>query len=107
MPRVDPGLTVDTFAAQGPEAVTGQRLPVVEDETVLGVIGASRLQRLGRRRFAATRAADVMASPPAARLWRPATLWAAVDLMNGRAATGWRGRGRALAGWSRARRSAR
>jgi len=50
---------------------------------VLGVVGAKRLQRLGRRKFAATRAADVMATPPAARFLAPGEdLWAAVEMMN-------------------------
>jgi Zn-dependent protease len=83
VPRLDPGLTVDTFADrfEGPD---GQScLPVVDDGQVVGVIGARRLKRLGRRRFAATRAADVMASPPAAPLLAPGDdLWTAVELMN-------------------------
>jgi Zn-dependent protease len=83
VPRIDPQLTVDTFAARF-EGQEGQScLPVVDGETVVGVIGVRRLQRLGRRRFAATRAADIMASPPAAPLLAPGDdLWAAVELMN-------------------------
>ena len=83
VPRVDPALTVDTFAArlEGEDGYTC--LPVMEGDTPLGVIGARRLQRLGRRRFAATRAADVMASPPAARFLEPdEDLWAAVEMMD-------------------------
>ena len=83
VPRIDPALTVDTFAArlEGDDGYTC--LPVVEGDTPLGVIGARRLQRLGRRRFADTRAADVMASPPAARFLEPGEdLWAAVEMMD-------------------------
>ncbi len=83
VPRVGPNLTIDTFADrfQGDEAISC--LPVMEDERVLGVIGTRRLQRLGRRKFSATRAADVMATPPAARLLAPdEDLWTAVEMMN-------------------------
>ncbi len=83
VPRIDPGLTVDTFAAryEGDDGYTC--LPVVEGDTPLGVIGARRLQRLGRRRFAATRAVDVMVSPPTARFLEPGEdLWAAVEMMD-------------------------
>lgn len=83
VPRIDPALTVDTFAAryEGDDGYTC--LPVVEGDTPLGVIGARRLQRLGRGRFAATRAADVMASPPAARFLDPGEdLWSAVEMMD-------------------------
>jgi Zn-dependent protease/CBS domain-containing protein len=83
VPRVGPGLTVDTFADRfdGEDGISA--LPVMEDDTVLGVIGIKRLQRLGRRRFAATRAAEVMVAPPAARFLEPREdLWTAVELMN-------------------------
>jgi Zn-dependent protease/CBS domain-containing protein len=83
VPRIDPALTVDTFAArlEGDDGYTC--LPVMEGETPLGVIGARRLRRLGRRRFADTRAADVMASPPAARFLDPdEDLWTAVEMMD-------------------------
>ena len=84
-------------------------LPVVDDETVLGVIGVKRLQRLGRRKFAATRAADVMASPPQAPFLAPGDdLWDAVELMNRHGARRARGRRSTAASraWSRASRSA-
>jgi CBS domain-containing protein len=83
LPLLDPALTVDTFAAryEGDDGYTC--LPVVDGDTPLGVIGARRLRRLGRRRFADTRAADVMASPPAARFLEPGEdLWAAIEMMD-------------------------
>lgn len=83
VPWVPPNLTVDTFAGryEGPEGVPA--LPVVSDDRVVGVIGLGRLRRLGRRRFGSTRAADVMASPPAAPVLEPGdSLWDAVDLMH-------------------------
>ena len=56
---------------------------MVDDEQVVGVIGVTPLQRIGRRRFAATRAADAMATPPQAPFLAPdGDLWAAVDSMN-------------------------
>ena len=72
-PQVGPNLTIDTFASrfEGEDAVAA--MPVVDDEQVLGVIGRKRLQRLGRRRFAATRAADVMVAPPQVPFLAPAT----------------------------------
>ncbi len=83
VPRVAPNLTVDTFADryQGEDALSC--LPVADGETVLGVIGIRRLQRLGRRRFAATRAADVMVTPPQAPFLAPGDdLWPTVEMMN-------------------------
>ena len=113
-PRVGPHLTVDTFADrfQGPEAVSA--LAVVEDERVLGVIGGRRLQRLGRRRYGATRAADVLAAPPLAPLLAPGDqLWVAVEHLNAggprrpRRRPGWdaRGHGDARVGRRRHRRA--
>jgi Zn-dependent protease/CBS domain-containing protein len=82
-PRVGPNLTIDTFANrfQGEDAVTA--MPVVEDERVLGVIGVRRLQRLNGRKYATTRAADIMATAPGAPLLAPGSaLWDAVDTLH-------------------------
>jgi CBS domain-containing protein len=82
VPRVAPQLTVDTFADrfEGDGAV--RALPVVDGDRVVGVIGAGRLRRLGRRRYAATRAADLMAVPPQAPLLAPGdSLWATMELL--------------------------
>jgi len=83
VPQVAPNLTIDTFASsfEGDERVPA--VPVVDDDTVVGVVGTRRLQRLGRRKFAATRAADVMATPPEVPFLTPGgDLWEAVDRMN-------------------------
>jgi Zn-dependent protease/CBS domain-containing protein len=83
VPRVAPNLTVDTFADrfEGPDRLPS--IPVVDDDRVLGVIGVRRLQRLGRRKFAATRAGDVVTTPPQAPFLAPGgDLWEAVDQMN-------------------------
>ncbi len=82
-PFVGPNLTIDTFANryEGPDGVPA--MPVVDDEQVLGIISRRRLQRLGRRRFGSTRAADVMAVPPLAPVLAPDDpLWEALDVMS-------------------------
>jgi Zn-dependent protease/CBS domain-containing protein len=80
--RVGPQLTVDTFAdrLEGDGAV--RALPVVDGDRVVGVVGAGRLRRLGRRRYAATRAGEVMAVPPQAPLLAPGeSLWKTMELL--------------------------
>jgi CBS domain-containing protein len=80
---VPPGLSVDTFANryEGEQGVPA--LAIVDDGKVVGVLGPRRLRRLGRRKFAATRAADVMATPPAAPILSPDTeLWTAMNDLN-------------------------
>jgi Zn-dependent protease len=80
---VGPHLTIDTFAGryEGEDAVSA--LAVVDDDHVVGVLGVGRLKRLGRRRFAGTRVADVMTTPPQAPLLAPGDdLWSALDLVN-------------------------
>jgi len=89
VPQVGPHLTIDTFADrfEGEHGVPA--LPVVEDGLVLGVIGVRRLQRLGRRKFAATRAADIMTTPPQVPFVGPEDpLWEAVEVMNNQAIEG-------------------
>jgi CBS domain-containing protein len=58
-------------------------LPVVDGDTVLGVVGVRQLQRLPRNRWANKHASDLMVVPPAAPLLAPTDeLWPAVELMN-------------------------
>lgn len=80
--QVAPGLTLDTFA--GRLGVDGEprALPVVDGDRVLGVIGATAVRRVPRRRAALTRAGDAMAVPPRAPLLAPdASLWGAMEAM--------------------------
>jgi Zn-dependent protease/CBS domain-containing protein len=80
---VGPQLTVDTFAdrLQGPDALPA--IPVVDGETVVGVVGRRRLARLGRRQLGGVRAGDVMASPPATPLLAPDDpLWDALEALS-------------------------
>jgi len=89
VPRVAPNLTVDTFASryEGQDALSA--LPVVDDDRVIGVIGRKRLKRLGRGKFAATRALDIMDVPPQAPILAPGdSLWGAALLMNERGMEG-------------------
>jgi Zn-dependent protease len=80
---VGPQLTIDTFADrfEGENGVSA--MAVVDDERVIGVLGVRRLQRLGRRKFASTRVADIMATPPKVPVLAPDDdLWGALDLVN-------------------------
>jgi Zn-dependent protease len=83
VPGLDPALTIDTFADRYEAEDGASAYPVVEGDRVLGVIGVRRLQRLGRRRFATTRAAAVMVTPPLAPFLAPGDeLWSSVELMD-------------------------
>jgi Zn-dependent protease len=80
---IGPNLTIDTFASryEGEDGVSA--LAVVDDDRVVGVLGVRRVRRLGRRKFADTRVADVMTTPPQAPLLAPDDdLWDALDLIN-------------------------
>lgn len=71
VPRVGPHLTLDTFADRlaGPRQAAGATtIPVVAADRVVGVIPADRVRRVGRRRWATTRASDVMVDASAAPL---------------------------------------
>ena len=70
-PVVGPNLTIDTFADRFEGDSSVPAIAVVDEGRVLGVIGVRRLQRLGRKQFATTRAADVMAVPPDAPILAP------------------------------------
>ncbi len=87
--HVGPGLTVDTFASQlGGEGMP-VAVPVVDDGRVLGVVGATMLRRLPRRKQSTTRAADVMAVPPQAPLVAPGDqIWTVLEAMQRRGLDG-------------------
>jgi CBS domain-containing protein len=83
LPEIAPGLTVDTFADRFAGEGSVSCLPVLDGDSVVGVIGARAVRRLTRGRLATTRAADIMVSPPAAPFLSPtAELWSAVEVMN-------------------------
>jgi Zn-dependent protease len=77
---VAPHLTVDTFADRLLEGGEGLAMPVLQDEAVVGLIGASQLRRLRRKAWETTRAEDLMVAPPTLPLVGPEdTLWSALD----------------------------
>jgi len=80
LPAVSPQLTLDTFAAQYLASGEGTSLPVMRDETLLGLIGISQLRRIRQSRWATMRASDVMVSPPTLPTLAPDDeLWAALE----------------------------
>ena len=80
VPSVAPNLTVDTFGDRLLESGDGSALPVLRDEEIVGVIGATQLRRLRRGAWATTRAEDLMVSPPRLPfLDARDTLWSALD----------------------------
>jgi Zn-dependent protease/predicted transcriptional regulator len=77
---VAPHLTVDTFGERLLEGGEGVAMPVLRDEVVVGLIGASQLRRLRRKAWQTTRAEDLMVVPPTLPLVGPEdTLWSALD----------------------------
>ncbi len=69
---VNPGLTVDTLAGQlldGESTTTA--IPVVENETVVGVLGVREVRRLRRGAWATSHVAEVMVKPPRLELLSP------------------------------------
>ena len=80
LPSVAPQLTLDTFAAQYLADTDATSLPVIRDDSLLGLIGVSQLRRVPRKSWATTRAGDVMISPPALPTLAPEDdLWPALE----------------------------
>lgn len=62
---VSPSLTVDTFAAQLLDGETPvYAVPVVENESIVGLLGVAQVRRIRRSDWTKTRVEDVMAKPP-------------------------------------------
>ena len=79
---IGPSLTVDTFAEQ--LLADGERttVPVVEDGSLLGLVGIGQLRRIARRRWSQLRASDVMVAPPTLpSLAAEDALWAGMELL--------------------------
>ncbi|MFL5779096.1 MAG: site-2 protease family protein [Chloroflexota bacterium] len=70
---VPPGLTVDTFAGRMLDGTSGPSLPVMQNQTLLGVISAGQLRRLRRDRWPTMRAEDVMVAESALPALGPET----------------------------------
>ena len=80
-----PSLTVDTFASQLGVGGAPRAVPVVDGGRVVGVVGVTAIRRLGARRTATARVADVMATPPQApivALTEP--IWSVMETMQRR-----------------------
>jgi Zn-dependent protease/predicted transcriptional regulator len=61
---LSPHLTLDTFAAGILDGSVGPALPVVHDDAVVGIVGATQVRRVAQRDWASTRTEDVMVGPP-------------------------------------------
>jgi len=62
---VHPNLTLDTFAAQLLDGESGTTaVPVTDGDDVVGLIGIRKVNRIRRDRWAQTRVADAMITPP-------------------------------------------
>jgi Zn-dependent protease len=57
---ISPHLTLDTFAARVLDGTLGPALPVVRDETLVGIVGALQLRGVPERDWPSTRTSDVM-----------------------------------------------
>jgi Zn-dependent protease/predicted transcriptional regulator len=79
---VTPNLTIDTFADQllgDPETTS---LPVISGDALIGIIGASQLRRIARRKWSGLRAADVMTARPSLPLLGVADdLWSGLEAL--------------------------
>jgi Zn-dependent protease/predicted transcriptional regulator len=77
---IPPNLTVDTFGDRLLGTDETSALPVVHDDVIVGVVGASQVRKLRRGSWPTTRAEDLMVAPPALPLMRVGdTLWSALD----------------------------
>ena len=77
---VAPNLTVDTFGDRLLESGDGSAMPVLADEEIVGLIGATQLRRLRRGAWSTTRAEDLMVAPPRLTFLEARdTLWSALD----------------------------
>jgi Zn-dependent protease len=77
---ITPNLTVDTFGDRLLETESTSALPVLRDDTIVGLVTASQVRKLRRRLWPTTRAEDHMLAPPALPLLRVGdTLWSALD----------------------------
>ncbi|HEV7810937.1 MAG TPA: CBS domain-containing protein [Candidatus Limnocylindrales bacterium] len=61
---ISPQLTLDTFASSILDGSVGPALPVVRDDSVVGIVGAAQVRAVPRRNWASTRSEDVMVGGP-------------------------------------------
>jgi Zn-dependent protease len=84
-PRLEtlsPQLTLDTFASGILDGSVGPALPVVRDDTVVGLVGAAQIRQVAKWNWASTRTEDVMVGPPNLPMTSPdESLTVALDLL--------------------------
>jgi Zn-dependent protease len=80
VPTIASQLTVDTFAEQLFAGDGGTAIPVTRGDEVVGVLGTSQLRRIGRKRWATTRAEELMTTVAGFGVLAPDEgLWPAVQ----------------------------
>jgi Zn-dependent protease len=57
---LSPQLTLDTFARGILDGSVGPALPVLRDDTLVGIVGAAQVRQIAQRNWASTRTEDVM-----------------------------------------------
>jgi len=68
---ISPQLTLDTFAAGLLDGSVTPALPVVQEDEIVGIVGAAQVRSVARRNWSSTRTADVMIGPPEMPTARP------------------------------------
>lgn len=68
---LSPGLTLDTFASGVLDGSVTPALPVLDAESVVGIVGLAQLRAVARRNWPSTRTSDVMVAPPEMPTARP------------------------------------
>jgi CBS domain-containing protein len=61
---VSPQLTLDTFASGLLDGSVTPALPVVHDDVLVGIVGATQVRAIARRNWSSTRISDVMVAKP-------------------------------------------
>lgn len=62
---ISPQLTLDTFAAGVLDGSVMPALPVVQDDTLVGIVGAAQVRAVAQRNWSSTRTEDVMVATDA------------------------------------------
>jgi Zn-dependent protease len=68
---ISPQLTLDTFAAGVLDGTVTPALPVIHDDVIVGIIGATQVRAVAQRNWPSTRTEDVMVGRPDMPTARP------------------------------------
>jgi CBS domain-containing protein len=60
METITPQLTLDTFASSILDGTVGPALPVIRDDALIGIVGATQVRAVPKRNWPSTRTEDVM-----------------------------------------------